>query len=237
MGLHMTMARRALLGMAALLLGSTLGVATAADASKWVEGRHYTVLRPAQPTQVPAGKVEVTEVFSYGCPACFQFQSMIEKIKASLPANAQLNYVHASWNSSESWPLFQRSFITAQALGIADKSHGAMFTAIWGPNGPLAVVDMQTQRLKSRQPSIEDVARFYASHGGVTAEQFVQAAKSFSVETRMKQSDALVKAYLVEGTPTLLVAGKYRINNSMLSAATDYTDLIAYLVKKESGAR
>jgi hypothetical protein len=60
MGLHMTMARRALLGMAALLLGSALGVATAADASKWVEGRHYTVLRPAQPTQVPAGKVEVT---------------------------------------------------------------------------------------------------------------------------------------------------------------------------------
>jgi hypothetical protein len=42
---------------------------------------------------------------------------------------------------------------------------------------------------------------------------------------------------LVEGTPTLLVAGKYRINNSMLSAATDYTDLIAYLVKKEGGAR
>ena len=237
MGQHMTMARRALLGMAALLLGSTLGVATAADASKWVEGRHYTVLRPAQPTQVPAGKVEVTEVFSYGCPACFQFQSMVEKIKASLPANAQLNFVHASWNSSESWPLFQRSFITAQALGIADKNHGAMFTAIWGPDGPLAVVDTQTQRLKSRQPTIEDVARFYASRGGVTAEQFVQAAKSFSVETRMKQSDALVKAYLVEGTPTLLVAGKYRINNSMLSAATDYTDLIVYLIKKESGAR
>jgi thiol:disulfide interchange protein DsbA len=99
------------------------------------------------------------------------------------------------------------------------------------------VVDTQTQRLKSRQPTIEDVARFYASRGGVTAEQFVQAAKSFSVETRMKQSDALVKAYLVEGTPTLLVAGKYRINNSMLSAATDYTDLIVYLIKKESGAR
>jgi thiol:disulfide interchange protein DsbA len=71
----------------------------------------------------------------------------------------------------------------------------------------------------------------------VTAEQFVQAAKSFSVEARMKQSDALVKAYLVEGTPTMVVAGKYRINGTMLSGATDYTDLIAYLVKKESGAR
>ena len=223
--------------MAALLLGSTLGVATAADAPKWVEGRHYTVLRPAVPSSAPAGKIEVTEVFSYGCPACFQFQSMMDKIKAGLPANAQLAYVHASWNSSESWPLFQRAFITAQALGIADKSHGAMFTAIWGPDGPLAVVDTQNQRLKSRQPTIEDVARFYAARGGVTAEQFVQAAKSFSVETRMKQSDALVKAFLVEGTPTLVVAGKYRVNNSMLSGANDFVDLVRFLVQKETGGR
>ena len=223
--------------MAALLLGSTLGVATAADAPKWVEGRHYTVLRPAVPSSAPAGKIEVTEVFSYGCPACFQFQSMMDKIKAGLPANAQLAYVHASWNSSESWPLFQRAFITAQALGIADKSHGALFTAIWGPDGPLAVVDTQNQRLKSRQPTIEDVARFYAARGGVTAEQFVQAAKSFSVETRMKQSDALVKAFLVEGTPTLVVAGKYRVNNSMLSGASDFVDLVRFLVQKETGGR
>jgi thiol:disulfide interchange protein DsbA len=233
----MTMTRRLMLGVAALLMGAVLEVAAAADATKWVEGRHYTVLRLAQPSQVPAGKVEVTEVFSYGCPACFQFQGMVEKIKAALPANAQLTYLHASWNPSESWPLFQRAFLTAQALGVADKNHGAVFNAIWDPNGPLAVVDMQTQRIKSRQPTIEDVAKFYAARGGVTAEQFVQAAKSFSVETRMKQSDALVKAYLVEGTPTMVVAGKYRINGTMLSGATDYTDLIAYLVKKESGAR
>ena len=53
----------------------------------------------------------------------------------------------------------------------------------------------------------------------------------------MKQSDALVKAYLVEGTPTLVVAGKYRINGSMVSTAADFNELIAYLVKKESGAR
>jgi protein dithiol oxidoreductase (disulfide-forming) len=218
----MTMTRRLMLGVAALLMGAVLEVATAADAAKWVEGRHYTVLRLAQPSQVPA---------------CYQFQGMVEKIKAALPANAQLTYLHASWNPSESWPLFQRAFITAQALGIADKNHGALFNAIWDPSGPLAVVDMRTQRIKARQPTIEDVARFYASRGGVTAEQFVQAAKSFSVEARMKQSDALVKAYLVEGTPTMVVAGKYRINGTMLSGANDYTDLIGYLVKKESGAR
>ena len=233
----MTMARRAIWGVAALVLGSLLGVASAADAAKWVEGRHYTVLRPAVPSQVAAGKVEVTEVFSYGCPACFQFQGVMEKIKASLPANAQLNFVHASWNPSESWPLFQRAFITAQALGVADKNHAAMFTAIWGPGGPLAVVDLQTNRIKTPKPTIEDVAKFYAGRGGVTADQFVQAAKSFSVEARMKQSDGLVKAYQVSGTPTLVVAGKYRIENSLLSGNNDFIDLIRFLIQKEAGGR
>jgi thiol:disulfide interchange protein DsbA len=233
----MTTARRGFLGLAMLLLGGVLNVAAAADAPKWTEGRHYAVLRPAQSSQAAPGKVEVTEVFSYGCPACFQFQATIEKIRAALPANAQLVLVHASWNTAESWPVFQRAFLTAQALGIAEKNHTAMFTAIWGENGPLSVVDSVTQRLKPRQPTIEDVAKFYAKRGGVTEAQFLQAAKSFSVEMRMKQSDALVKGYQTPGTPTLVVAGKYRIDNAMLASTGEFIDLVKYLVQKESASR
>ena len=233
----MTTARRAFLGLATLLLGGVLNAAAAADAPKWVEGRHYAVIRPAQQTQAAPGKVEVTEVFSYGCPACFQFQSSMDKIKAGLPANAQLVFVHASWSAAESWPLFQRSFLTAQALGLAEKNHTAMFTAIWGENGPLAVVDTQTQRVKPKPPTIEDVAKFYAKRGGVTEAQFIQTAKSFSVDMRMKQSDALVKGYLTPSTPTLVVAGKYRLDLSMLNGPGEILELIRYLVQKESGAR
>ena len=233
----MRSARQWLLGILGLFGLVMAHQAAAADASRWVEGRHYSVLRPAQPSQAAPGKVEVTEVFSYGCPACFQFQSTIERIRAGLPANAQMMFVHASWNPSESWPLFQRSFLAAQALGIAERNHAAMFTAIWGENGPLAVVDRQSQRIKTPPPTIEDVARFYAKQGGVTEAQFVQAAKSFSVDMKMKQSDALVKAFQVQGTPTLVVAGKYRIENSMLGGVQDYIDLIRFLIQKESSGR
>jgi thiol:disulfide interchange protein DsbA len=233
----MTTARRALMGLAAMLLAGVGGFASAADAGKWVEGRHYAVIRPAQATQVPPGKVEVLEVFSYGCPACFQYQATVEKIRAALPANAQMAYVHASWNTGESWPLFQRAFITAQSLGVAEKNHAAMFLAVWGDNGPLSVVDTQTQRLKTRQPTIEDVGRFYAKQGGVSEAQFVQAAKSFFVETRMKQWDGLVKAYQVSGTPTLIVAGKYRLDLSMVGTQQETIDLVRFLVQKESAGR
>ena len=234
-GKHM-ISRQAFLGFVALL-GSALNVATAADAPKWVEGRHYALIQPAQPSQAAPGKVEVTEVFSYGCPACFQFQGTMDKIKAGLPANAQLVLLHASWNASESWPLFQRAYLTAQTLNLAEKNHAAMFTAIWAPNGPLAVVDSQTQRLRSPQPKIEDVAKFYAQKGGVTEAQFLQTAKSFSLDMRMKQSDARVKAFQTPATPTLVVAGKYRIENGMVNGASEFVDLIRFLVQKESGGR
>jgi len=69
----------------------------------------------------------------------------------------------------------------------------------------------------------------------VTEAQFLQTAKSFSVDVRMKQSDALVKGYLTPSTPTLVVAGKYRLDLSMLSGNAEISELIRYLVQKESG--
>ncbi len=146
----------ALLGLLAFVPGAAM-----AAANTWVEGKHYALLGVPQRTTVPAGKVEVLEVFSYGCPACNRFQPVMEKLKANLPAGAQLAYLHASFNQSESWPMFQRAYITAQALGIADRAHQAIFDAVWKTD-ELAVVDQRSGRLKTPKPTIEDAARCYA---------------------------------------------------------------------------
>ena len=61
-----------------------------AHAANWVEGQNYFPISSQRGTRVPAGKVEVMEVFSYGCPACNQFVPIADKLKASgfdLPAN------------------------------------------------------------------------------------------------------------------------------------------------------
>jgi protein dithiol oxidoreductase (disulfide-forming) len=212
------------------------GAAWSADsASGFLEGRNYAVLPVKQPTQAAPGKVEVTEVFSYGCPACNQFQPMMARLKAALPKNAQLVYVHASWNKSESWPLFQRAFVTAQVLGIAEQSHEAMFAAVWGENGPLAVADVRTGRLKPRQPTIEDVARFHASRHECTEQQFIAASRSFAVDTRMRQYDTLIKGYMVPSTPCVVVGGIYRIEMTSLKTADEFIALVRYLVQKAAG--
>src|SRR5579863_4669227 len=87
-----------------------LAAMPAAKAAEWEQGIHYYLIVPAQPTQVAAGKIEVTEVFSYACPACNSFYPTMDKLKASLPANAEVDFIPASFNQAEDWPMFQRAY-------------------------------------------------------------------------------------------------------------------------------
>jgi thiol:disulfide interchange protein DsbA len=211
------------------------GLGSNVQAANWVAGKHYSVIPQAQRTNVAPGKVEVMEVFSYGCPACNQFRPAMKKLKSALPASAQLVYLPASWNAAENWPLFQRAYLTAQSLGVAEKAHDAMFDAIW-TTGELAVVDPQTKRLKTRLPTIEDVARFYQRVTGVKAADFVNASKSFGVDLKMRQADSQISAMKVPSTPTLVVNGKYRVNNENLDSVEQIIDLVKFLVAKEAAA-
>lgn len=216
----------------ATLLSLALGpFAHAAQA--WVEGRNYFLVQPARATSVPPGKVEVTEIFSYACPACNLFQPTMHKLKQSLPPNAVLDYVPASFNPSEDFPMFQLAFCTAQALGVAEKTQDAMFDAVW-KSGELAVVDRATNRIKTPLPSIEDAAHFYQLKAGIPVDTFLSTAKSFAVDLKVRTDDSLVQAYGVDRTPTIIVAGKYRVFSQSAGGDDQLIELVNWLVAKET---
>ena len=220
---------RKLVAMLALTVAG-LAAAASAQAQNWVAGKHYSVIA-TQRTNVPKGKVEVMEVFSYGCPACNGFLPTMKKLKAALPPNAQLVYLPASWNKSENWPLFQRAYLTALQLGVAEKAHEGMFQAIWS-TGELGVTE-PSGRPKKVLPSIEDTAKYYERVTGVKAADFVKASKSFTVDLKMRQADSQIMAMQVSGTPTLVVNGKYRVSNDGLTP-DQIIALVKFLVAKES---
>jgi thiol:disulfide interchange protein DsbA len=119
--------RRILICMLAVAL---TGAASAASNTNWAQGINYFLLQPphpTSPTSVAPGKIEVTEVFSYACPACNHFYPIADKLRAALPANAELTFIPAAFHPEEDWPMFQRAFYAAQALGIDRKTHDAMF--------------------------------------------------------------------------------------------------------------
>lgn len=206
--------------------------AHAADA-QWTEGTNYFAIQPAQPTSVPATKVEVTEIFSYACPACNEFYPTADRLKASLPKYAVMDYVSAGFIPSEDWPMFQRAYYTALELNIwSPRLHDAMFNAVW-KTGELATVDLRTDRLKEPAPSIEDAARFYAMQTGVKAATFVSTAHSFAVDTKIREADQYIQDCGVDQTPTIIVNGKYRLTPNSAGGYEQLIQLVDYLVAQE----
>ena len=211
-----------------------LAVGAAAQATTFEAGKNYTVIPQAQRTNVAAGKVEVMEVFSYGCPACNAFRATMRKLKSSLPANAQLVYLPASWHPEENWPLLQRAYYTAQAMGVADKAHDALYDAIWASGELSALEPGSSDHLQSRLPSIDDIAKFYQRAAGVKPADFVTTSKSFGVDLKMRQADNQIIAMQVDSTPSLVVNGKYKVNRESVKGDDALIELVKFLVAKES---
>jgi thiol:disulfide interchange protein DsbA len=214
------------------LLATALPLVASAQ-TNWTEGRNYFLIVPALHTSVPPGKVEVAEVFSYGCPHCSEFRPVIKQLKAELPPNAVFTQVPASFNPAEDWPMLQRAYVTAAALGVADRANDGIFDAIW-KSGELSIVDPQTNRIKSPLPSIQDAARVYNKLTGVPVDKFIAVSQSFAVDVKMKADDAYVLHGQVDSTPTIVVNGKYRLNTESAGGANQVLQLVNYLVAKES---
>jgi thiol:disulfide interchange protein DsbA len=157
----------------------------------------------------------------------------MHELKQALPSNAVLTYLPASFNPGEDWPMFQVAFCTAQALGVAERTHDAMFDAVW-KTGELAIVDSASGRIKDHLPTLEDAARFYNRRAGVAVDNFLSTAKSFAVDTKVRSAEDAIQAYRVDRTPTIVVNGKYRLQVESAGGTEQLIELVKWLVAKET---
>jgi protein dithiol oxidoreductase (disulfide-forming) len=218
---------------ALLMAVFTVSAVPARAAQEWKEGVNYFLVQPPRPPSLAPGKVELTEAFSYACPACNLFQPTMHKLKQTLPANVVIDYLPAAFNSAEDWPMFQLAYCTAQVLGVDQQTHDAMFDAVW-KGGDLAVTDSATHGLKTRMPSIEDAAKFYNAKAGVPVDKFVATSKSFAVDVKVRNAEQLMVAYRIDRTPTLIINGKYRLHAESAGGSDQLIELVKYLIAKES---
>lgn len=215
------MLKRLGLIVAGLLLVSTCGAAepAAATPTNWEAGKNYFLIDPPQQT-ASGDKVEVLEVFSYACPHCAHFQPYAEKIKQSLPQGAVFDYMPAVFQPA--WEPYARAFYTAQSLGVLEQTHQAVFDALHRDHLPLR--------------TIEDLAGFYAQHG-VDRAKFLATSGSFEVESKLSRAVEIVKGAGIDGTPSIIVNGKYRVTAASAGGYDQEIELVDWLVKKElSGA-
>lgn len=193
--------------------------APAKPAPNWVEGTNYFVINPPQETAT-GNKVEVAEVFSYACPHCAHFQPYADKLKQSLPPGAVFVLMPAIFNAQ--WEPFARAYYTAESLGVVDQTHQALFDALHRDHLPMHTLD--------------ELAEFYAQHG-VDRAKFLAASSSFEVESKLSRAQKIIQADGVDGTPSIVVDGKYRATGQSAGSYDQLIDLVDWLVQKEIDAK
>ena len=188
--------RPAVLLFSALLAFSALPAA-AADRAVPVEGTDYRVIEGGTPFAPVAGTVEVAEVFGYTCGHCARFEPALAAWKRTLPAKARFVAIPAPFGGH--WIPYARAHVAAQALGVAEKSHAAMFRALH-----------DERRLPMSQPTAEEIAAFYAAYGVPTG-RFVAAFNAPSVDARLAKAREFITRSGIDGTPSIVVAGRYHV--------------------------
>lgn len=201
-----------------------LPVAFAADtpAPRYLEGQHYVRLPQAMPTADPQ-KIEVVEVFWYGCIHCFHLEPLIGSWKKTLPADVDFRRSPAMWN--QTMAVHAQAFFAAQALGVLERVHGPLFAALNGEGGARRKLD-----------DIDALAQFFAEHG-VQEDQFRKAFTAFGVESAVKQADARARGYGITGTPELVVAGKFRVSGRTAGSTAEMLKVVDFIVEQERAAR
>ncbi|MCV6604982.1 MAG: thiol:disulfide interchange protein DsbA/DsbL [Porticoccaceae bacterium] len=192
----------------------------AGSGEKFEAGKHYFVLPQPVRTSDPK-KVEVAEVFWYGCPHCFQYTSKVKEWADGLPDD--VTFVrNPSTLGRKTAEIHTRAYYTAKAMGNLDAMHGKLFSAYHVKNN-----HMRNER------EISDVF----VEAGVERDQFSGVFNSFGVISQSMQAQSRATGYRVTGTPCIIVNGKYRITGESAGTNDGMLEVAEFLIEKERQAK
>ena len=200
-----------------LLALVTLPFTPASAEDDYAAGIDYERITPPMTVKEP-GKVEVYEFFWYGCPHCYQFEPHLANWVKRKPDNVEVIRVPAIFNNPN-WETHARAYYTAELLGVLDRIHGQLFSAIHD----------KRQRLNSR-----DALREFFAARGVEPDKFDKTFDSFAVESKVRRARDLTERSGINGVPAMVVDGEYRITASQAASYKRLIGITGYLANKVS---
>jgi thiol:disulfide interchange protein DsbA len=165
------------------------GTALAAEAQP---GKDYTLLNPPQPTSTR--KIEVLEFFFYGCSHCYHLHPLLSAWEKTMPKDVKLVFVPTVFRSS--WEPMAYTYYALESMGKQKQLDDALYRA-WNEDN-IYLVDE------------DKIADFVAKHG-VDRTKFTAAYNSFAMQSMVTRAKQMIRSYGINGTPTLVVDGKYMI--------------------------
>jgi thiol:disulfide interchange protein DsbA len=185
--------------LAAVSFGMAAMIAHASPQAP-VNGTDYKTLATSEPTEAPAGKVEVTEFFWYSCPHCFALDPKLNDWVKKQGSAISFKRVPIAFRPS--FVPQQKLYYALEAMNRMDL-HEKVFHAIHAERKALN--------------TDKEIADFIAAQG-VDRSKFLEVYNSFGVQTKTTRATQLQQAYKIDGVPTLAVGGKYMTSPSIVGA-------------------
>ena len=142
----------------------------------------------------------MVEFFSYGCVHCKNFDPQIERWTEGLPEDVRFKRAPVAFSAS--WGLLAKAYHAAERLGILEANHQRLFSALHDAGLALNTEDA--------------VVQFFDGHG-TDGRSFRRALRDPAVEEALAEDGALARRYGIRAVPTLVVDGRYRIDDPSLS--------------------
>ena len=198
----------------AVVAALSMGVAAQ---EQYQEGVHYELIEPAIHAGI-SDRVVVTEFFSYGCGHCYNFEPLLESFESRLPDGVVVQRTPVIWNNNSGMKLLAKTYYAVEVLDVFEPVHGAVFNTI--------------HRQRKRLSSPEAVRAVFIENG-VDAKDFDRAFGSFGIDSMVRQAAARTEGARVQGTPSLMVNGKYRIDTRQAGSQANMLKIAAFLADKE----
>jgi thiol:disulfide interchange protein DsbA len=182
------------------------------------EGVNYKPIANPQPT-VNADRIEVRELFWYGCPHCYHLEPHVDSWLESKPDD--VDFVRMPAVLGPTWELLARAYYTMELLDVEDPVHMALFERIHKDRKQLRTVD--------------DVRALFVEQG-VKAEDFDRTFQSFAVITKTNRARQARAMYGLTGVPVIVVNGKYLVTAEMAGGNKQVLEVVDFLIERERAA-
>lgn len=176
----------------------------------------WKVLDKAQPTDVAEGKIEVVEIFWYGCPHCYDFEPHLEVWLKNKPEDVEFRRMPGIFR--DNWVPHARAYYTAEELGVLDAVHKPIFEAI--------------HKNRKRLDSQSELRKIFSANG-VDEDTFDRIYDSDAVTDKVKKSLLMGRRYQIRGVPSIVVNGKYLTGASIAGSFENMLKATDQLVDME----
>lgn len=184
-----------------------------AHAETFVAGKDYVLL--TQAPSVVQEKVTVDEYFNYGCPACFNLQSKLEKWVSAHQAAIVFKQIPVVFH--QGWEVYAKAYYAMNALNLPSTASDTLFEAI--------------HQQKRQLINPKDMAAFFVEKFQVD-QRLAESIflNSTQMDLEVKNGMLFASENGIQYIPAFVVKGRYRTDLQLAKTPDRLIDILNFLI-------